>query len=176
MSGAQIKAQYLSYHKNRRSKKVRDKGRGSLWRPPAVNTAPQSGSGDFVRWSEFQLLAVAGGRKQGIQSGKRLISGFQEVAVSGGFGVFRGNSAGITAGVSFHPLGSSRGPAIPQDLQPCQSQQSPDGDKGKGKAALQDAPAFTKRRPREAVLVFASAWPTPWIENVQVYGSKTEPL
>ena len=57
-------------------------------RPPAVNTAPQSGSGNFVRWSEFQLLAVAGGRKQEIQSGKRLISGFPEVAVSGGFGAF----------------------------------------------------------------------------------------
>ena len=76
------------------------------------------------------------------------------MAVQGGFGVFRGNSAGITAGVSFHPLGSRRGSDIPQVLQPCQFQQSPDGDKRKEKAALQNAPASAKRRPREAVLVF----------------------
>ena len=52
------------------------------------------------------------------------------------FGLFRGGClrwfwgvlAGITAGVSFHPLESSRGSAIPQVLQPCQFQQSPDGD------------------------------------------------
>ena len=34
-----------------RSKKVLDKRRWSLSRPPAVNTAPQSGSGTGTRWS-----------------------------------------------------------------------------------------------------------------------------
>ncbi len=76
-------------------KKCRIKAGGRFGAPPAVNTAPQSGSGLFHRWSEFQLLAVAGGRKQEIQSGKRLISGFPEVAVSGGFGAFlRGSLRG----------------------------------------------------------------------------------
>ena len=65
---------------------------------------------------------------------------------------FWGVLAGITAGVTFHPLGSGRGSATPQVQQPCQFRQSPDGDKGKEKAALQDAPAFTKRRPRETIL------------------------
>ena len=77
-----------------------------------------------------------------MQGGKRLISGFPEVAVQGGFGVFRGNSAGITAGVIFHPLGAGRGSAIPQVLQPCQFQQSPDGD-------MREDLCQQKRNPKE---------------------------
>ena len=90
------------------SKKVQDKGRGSLTRPPASHTAPQSGSGLFHRWSEFSLFAVAGGRYQQIQRENRHVSPFHKVAVTGGFQRFCGNqcrghflSPGGKSGVCF---------------------------------------------------------------------------
>ena len=73
---------------------MQDKGRGSLTRPPASHTAPQSGSGLFHRWSEFQLFAVAGGWKLKNQGENRLISAFRKVAVTGGFRDFSGDQRG----------------------------------------------------------------------------------
>ena len=43
------------------SEKVQDKGRGSLWRPRPVNTAPQSGSGTRVRGSVYAPWGQFGG-------------------------------------------------------------------------------------------------------------------
>lgn len=45
-----------------RSGDKQDKGRWSLKRPPALNSAPQSGSGLFVRWLYLAQFAVQGGR------------------------------------------------------------------------------------------------------------------
>ena len=73
---------------------MQDKGRGSLTRPPASHTAPQSGSGLFHRWSEFSLFAVAGGRYQKIQREKRSVSPFCKVTVIGGFLPFHKNQRG----------------------------------------------------------------------------------
>ena len=73
---------------------MQDKGRGSLMRPPASHTAPQSGSGLFHRWSEFSLFAVAGGRYQKIQREKRSVSPFCKVTVIGGFLPFHKNQRG----------------------------------------------------------------------------------
>ena len=87
---------------------MQDKGRGSLTRPPASHTAPQSGSGLFHRWSEFQLFAVAGGRYQKIQRENHSVSLFRKVAVTGGFPEFHGSQCGghflppgVKSGVSF---------------------------------------------------------------------------
>jgi hypothetical protein len=87
---------------------VQDKGRGSLTRPPASHTAPQSGSGLFHRWSEFSLFAVAGDRYQEIQKENRSVSPFHKVAVTGGFLAFHRNQRGgqfsppgVKPGVSF---------------------------------------------------------------------------
>lgn len=42
------------FRANERGLESRDAApQGTLWRPPAVNTARQSGPGNFVRWSEF---------------------------------------------------------------------------------------------------------------------------
>ena len=79
---------------NRGAKNVQDKGRGSLMRPPASHTAPQSGSGLFNRWSEFSLFAGAGGRYQKIQRENHSVSPFRKVAVTGGFQKFCGNRCG----------------------------------------------------------------------------------
>ena len=76
---------------------MQDKGRGSLTRPPASHTAPQSGSELFHRWSEFLLFAVAGGRYQEIQRENRSVLPFRKVAVQVVFIDF----ARISAGVSF---------------------------------------------------------------------------
>ena len=73
---------------------MQDKGRGSLMRPPASHTAPQSGSGLFHRWSEFQLFAVAGGQYQQIQRENRHVPPFHKVAVTGGFPEFHGSQCG----------------------------------------------------------------------------------
>ena len=87
---------------------MQDKGRGSLTRPPASHTAPQSGSGIFHRWSEFSLFAVAGGRYQEIQRENRSVLPFHKVAVAGGFQRFCGNQCGdhfsppgVKSGVNF---------------------------------------------------------------------------
>ena len=87
---------------------MQDKGRGSLTRPPASHTAPQSGSGLFHRWSEFQLFAVVGGRYQEIQKENLSVLPFHKVAVAGGFQRFCGDQhgghfspSGIKSGVSF---------------------------------------------------------------------------
>ena len=63
-------------------------------RPPASYTAPQSGSGIFPRWSEFQLFAVAGGRYQQIQRENRSVPPSHKVAVTGGFPEFHGSRCG----------------------------------------------------------------------------------
>ena len=73
---------------------MQDKGRGSLTRPPASHTAPQSGSGIFHRWSEFSLFAVAGGRYRKIQRENLSVSPFRKVAVVGGFSEFRRSRCG----------------------------------------------------------------------------------
>ena len=90
------------------SKKVQDKARGSQAPLHAGNTAPQSGSGLFHRWSEFSLFAVAGGRYQQIQRENLSVSPFRKVAVTGGFQKFCGNRCGghfsppgVMSGVSF---------------------------------------------------------------------------
>ena len=82
--------------------------RRSLTRPPASHTAPQSGSGIFHRWSEFQLFAVAGGRYQQIQRENLRVSPFRKVAVVGDFPEFYGSRCegqfsppGVKSGVSF---------------------------------------------------------------------------
>ena len=87
---------------------MQDKGRGSLCDPPASHTAPQSGSGIFHRWSEFQLFAGTGGRKSKSQRKNRLVSAFRKVAVTGGFRGFckdqRGghfSPPGVKSGVYF---------------------------------------------------------------------------
>ena len=87
---------------------MQDKGRGSLTRPPASHTAPQSGSGLFRRWSEFSLFAVAGGQYQEIQKENRSVSPFCKVTVTGGFQRFCRNlrgghflPPGVKSGVSF---------------------------------------------------------------------------
>ena len=87
---------------------MQDKGRGSLTRPPASHTAPQSGSGIFHRWSEFSLFAVAGGRYKKIQREKRHVPPFHKVAVTGDFQRFHGSQRGghfsppgVKSGVSF---------------------------------------------------------------------------
>lgn len=87
---------------------MQDKGRGSLARPPASHTAPQSGSGLFHRWSEFSLFAVAGGRYQKIQRENLSVSPFRKVAVTGGFQRLCRNQcgghfslSGVKSGVSF---------------------------------------------------------------------------
>ena len=87
---------------------MQDKGRGSLTRPPASHTAPQSGSGLFHRWSEFSLFAVAGGRYQQIQRENLSVSPFYKVTVIGGFQRFYGSRCGghflppgVKPGVSF---------------------------------------------------------------------------
>ena len=63
-------------------------------RPSASHTAPQSGSGLFHRWSEFQLFAVAGGQYQQIQRENRHVPPFHKVAVTGGFPEFHGSQCG----------------------------------------------------------------------------------
>ena len=73
---------------------MQDKGRGSLTRPPASHTAPQSGSGIFHRWSEFSLFAMAGGRYRKIQRENLSVSPFRKVAVVGGFSEFRRSRCG----------------------------------------------------------------------------------
>ena len=90
------------------SKNVQDKGRGSLSRPRPTDTAPQSGSGLFHRWSEFSLFAVAGGRYQKIQRKSRHVPPFHKVAVTGGFQRFCGDQrgghfspSGVKSGVCF---------------------------------------------------------------------------
>ena len=85
---------------------MQDKGWGSLWRPPASHTAPQSGSGLFHRWSEFLLFAGTGGRKSKGQRGNRLIPAFRRVAVTGGF---RGFQRGSARGSFFIPWGQAGG-------------------------------------------------------------------
>ena len=87
---------------------MQDKGRGSLTRPPASHTAPQSGSGLFYRWSEFSLFAGAGGRYQKIQRETHSVSPFYKVAVVGGFPKFHGSQRrghfsppGVKSGISF---------------------------------------------------------------------------
>ena len=75
-------------------KKCRIKAGGRLHAPPASHTAPQSGSGLFHRWSEFQLFAVADGRCQKIQRGNRLVSASHKMAVTGGFQKFCGSQRG----------------------------------------------------------------------------------
>ena len=87
---------------------MQDKGRGSLMRPSASHTAPQSGSGLFNRWSEFSLFAVAGGRYQKIQRENHSVSPFRKVAVVGGFQRLCRNQCGghfsppgVKSGVSF---------------------------------------------------------------------------
>ena len=94
--------------RTRGAKNVQDKGRGSLTRPPASHTAPQSGSGLFNRWSEFLLFAGAGGRYQKIQRENHSVSPFHKVAVVGGFLAFHRNQRGghfsppgVKPGVSF---------------------------------------------------------------------------
>ena len=90
-------------------KKCRIKAGGRLCAPlPASHTAPQSGSGLFHRWSEFQLFAVADGRCQKIQRGNRLVSASHKMAVTGGFQKFCGSQRGghfsppgVKSGVSF---------------------------------------------------------------------------
>ena len=84
---------------------MQDKGRGSLWRPRPTDTAPQSGSGIFHRWSEFSLFAVTGGQKLKNQGENRLISAFRKVAVTGGFQRFCGN----LCGGHFSPPGGKSG-------------------------------------------------------------------
>ena len=76
------------------AKKVQDKGRGALTRPPASRTAPQSRSAISLRWSEFSLFAVTGGRYQKIQRGNRSVPPSHKVAVMGGFLAFHRNQCG----------------------------------------------------------------------------------
>ena len=94
------------------SKNVQDKGRGSLTRPPASHTAPQSGSGIFHRWSEFLLWQVAVNEEN---RGKTV--SFHHFTRWLSQVVFR-DFAEISAGVIFHPLGSNRGLVFPLLLQP----------------------------------------------------------
>lgn len=89
---------------------MQDKGRGSLWRPRPTDTAPQSGSGLFHRWSEFQLFAGTGGRKSKSQGRNSPVSTFRKVAVTGGFQRFCGDQRGghfsppgVKSGVCFSP-------------------------------------------------------------------------
>ena len=93
------------------SKKVQDRGWGSLMRLPASHTAPQSGSGIFHRWSEFSLFAVAGDRYQEIQRENRSVLPFHKVAAAGGFPEFHGSRYGgqfFLCPYSHRKIGGSR--------------------------------------------------------------------
>ena len=106
------------------AKKVQDKGRGSLTRPPASHTAPQSGSGIFHRWSEFQLFAVAGGRYQEIQRENLSVSPFCKVAVVDGFPEFHGSRCGG----HFLPPGGKSGVTFSSALTATAKLAGPGGD------------------------------------------------
>ncbi len=73
---------------------MQDKARGSQATLRAGNTALQSGSGIFHRWSEFSLFAVTGGQKLKNQGENRLISASHKMAVTGGFQKFCGSQRG----------------------------------------------------------------------------------
>lgn len=103
---------------------MQDKGRGSLMRPPASHTAPQSGSGIFHRWSEFSLFAVAGGRYQKIQREKRSVSPFCKVTVIGGFLPFHKNQRGG----HFSPPGGKSGVSFSSVLTVAAILTGPGGD------------------------------------------------
>ena len=93
---------------------MQDKGRGSLSRPRPMDTAPQSGSGFSVGGRNFNFLL---GQVVGNQKVREEIAWFQHSARWLSQVVFR-DFAGISAGVIFHPLGSSWGSAFPLLLQP----------------------------------------------------------
>ena len=76
------------------AKKVQDKARGSQAPLHAGNTAPQSGSVLFHRWSEFLLFVVASGRYQEIQRENRSVLPFHKMVVAGGFQRFYGDQCG----------------------------------------------------------------------------------
>ena len=105
-------------------KKEQDKARGSLMRPPASHTAPQSGSGIFHRWSEFQLFAVAGGRYQQIQRENLSVSPFCKVAVVDGFPEFHGSRCGG----HFLPPGGKSGVSFSSALTATAKLAGPGGD------------------------------------------------
>ena len=73
---------------------MQDKARGSQATLRVGNTAPQSGSVLFHRWSEFQLFAVIGGRYQQIQRESLSVSPFYKVTVIGDFQRFYGSRCG----------------------------------------------------------------------------------
>ncbi len=96
-------------------------------RPPASHTAPQSGSGLFNRWSEFQLFAVAGDRYQQIQRENLNVSPFRKVAVVGGFPEFHGSRCGG----HFSPSGVKSGGCFSSTLTAAVFSAGPGGDKCK---------------------------------------------
>ena len=106
---------------------MQDKGRGSLWRPLPTDTAPQSGSGLFHRWSEFQLFAGTGGRKSKSQERSSPVSTFRKVAVTGGFQRFCRNQRGG----HFSPPGVKSGVYFSSHLTTIAILTGPGGDKCK---------------------------------------------
>ena len=128
---------------------MQDKGRGSLWRPPASHTAPQSGSGLFHRWSEFSLFAVAGGRYQKIQRENRHVPPFHKVAVTGGFQRFHGDRCGG----HFSPPGVKSGVCFSSALTAAVFSAGPGGDILKYCAAKQRIKVLKK-----VVAIPAEVW------------------